>query len=242
MVLPAAAETITFVADEWPPFNIVPDKQPEGYMLDIAREVFKAHGIDVVYTVVPWQRALEGTRLGQYTAAIGPTREEAPYLVFPREELSLNRYSFWVKKGNPWRFTGNKSLQSVSLGVVDGYDYRPWLNAYIKNNKKNPKKIQSVNGSKAVEMNIRKLAAGRTDAMVENESTVIYMAKKINMTESIQFAGYDKEAARCYIGFSPAISHSQKYARMLSEGIIRLRNSGRLTQILAVYGLKDWKE
>ena len=60
----ARAETITLAADEWAPYNSVPNIQPEGYMVDVVREIFKSHGIEVVYHMVPWQRALEGSRKG----------------------------------------------------------------------------------------------------------------------------------------------------------------------------------
>ena len=39
------AETITMVADEWPPFNAKPQGKAEGYMVDIARAVFEPKGI-----------------------------------------------------------------------------------------------------------------------------------------------------------------------------------------------------
>jgi len=238
----AQAETIVLVADEWPPFNSTPDKQPEGYMVDIAREVFKAHGIEVVYQTVPWKRALEGTRKGDYTAAIGPTRNEAAYLVFPKEELARNRLSFWVKKGNPWRFKNRDSIKQVSLGVIDGYDYRKWLNDYALKNRNHSGKIQFVSGSSPMEMNLRKLLAARVDALVDNEAVIRYTAKQLGLQDRIVLAGYDTEPAYCYIAFSPANPRSPDYARMLSEGIVTLRKNGGLKKILTVYGLKDWKE
>lgn len=242
-VLPVlAAETITLAADEWAPFNSTPDKQPEGYMVDIAREVFKAHGIEIVYQAVPWKRALEGVRKGEYTAAIGPTKNEAPHLIFPKEELARNRLSFWVSKGNPWRFKNKNSIKEISLGVIDGYDYRKWLNDYAVKNRTDGTKIQFVSGVNPMEMNLRKLKAGRIDALVDNEAVVRYTAKQIGLLDSIELAGYDTTLAYCYIAFSPVHPRSADYARMLSEGIVTLRNSGGLKKILAVYGLKDWKE
>jgi polar amino acid transport system substrate-binding protein len=240
--LPADAETITLVADEWPPFNSTPDKQPEGYMVDIAREVFKAHGIKVVYQIVPWKRALEGTRKGEYTAAIGPTKDEASYLVFPKEELARNRLSFWVKKGNPWRFKNRDSIRQISLGVAEGYDYRQWLNVYARNNRNDKSRIQFVSGTNPMDMNLRKLMAGRIGAVVDNEAVIRYTAKQHGLLESIALAGYDTEPAYCYIAFSPANPRSPEYARILSEGIVKLRKNGGLKKNLAVYGLKDWKE
>jgi polar amino acid transport system substrate-binding protein len=242
VVSQADAETITLAADEWAPFNIQPGKQPEGYMVDIAREVFQAHGITVVYQLVPWKRALEGTKKGEYTAAIGPTHAEAPYLIFPKEELAQNFLSFWVKKGNPWRFKNRDSIKQISLGVIEGYDYRKWLNVYATNNRQDSSKIQFVSGTAPMEMNLRKLLAGRIDALVDNEAVVRYSAKQLGMLDKIELAGHGTEPADCYIAFSPVNQHSRSYARILSDGIVKLRKTGRLKQILAGYGLRDWKQ
>jgi len=236
------AETITLVADEWPPFNSTPDKQPEGYMVDIAREVFKSHGIEIKYQVVPWKRALEGTKKGEYTAAIGPTRDEASYLIFPKEELARNRLSFWVKKGNPWRFKKRDSVKQVTLGLIEGYDYRKWLNDYALKNRHDASKIQFISGSSPMEMNLRKLMAGRIGAVVDNEAVIRYSAKQLGLLESIELAGHDTEPAYCYIAFSPANPRSPGYARMLSEGVVKLRKNGGLKKIMVVYGLRDWKD
>jgi polar amino acid transport system substrate-binding protein len=238
----AHAETITLVADEWPPFNSTPNKHPEGYMVDIAREVFKSHNIEVAYKLVTWKRALEGTRTGEYTGVIGPTKDEASYLVFPREELARNRLSFWVKKGNPWRFRNRDSIKQVSLGVIEGYDYRKWLNLYATNNRHDSKKVQFVAGTNPMEMNLRKLMAGHIGVVVDNEAVIRYSAKQLGLLKGIELAGHDTELAYCHIAFSPAHPRSADYAQMLSDGIIKLRKNGKLKQIMAVYGLKDWKE
>jgi len=235
-------ETITLAADEWAPFNIQPGKQPEGYMVDIAREVFTSHNIEVVYKVVPWTRALEGTKTGEYTAAVGASKNDARDFIFHDEELTINQLSFWVKKGNPWRFTGHNSVQQVSLGLIQSYDYRSWLNTYAESHKQDTDKVQFVTGENPLEMNLRKLVAGRVGAVVDNEATIRYKAMQLGLLDAIELAGKDTELVPCYIAFSPAIPRSVDYARMLSDGIVTLRKNGRLQQILAVYGLGDWKE
>ena len=103
------AETITIVADEWPPFNGKPQSNAEGYMVDVVRTVFNARGIEVIYQNVPWKRAIRGTLSGKYNAAIGASKNDGDGLIFPEEELARNVLAFYVKKGNPWRFEGPRS-------------------------------------------------------------------------------------------------------------------------------------
>jgi len=57
-------------------------------------------------------------------------------------------------------------------------------------------------------------------------------------------AGYDYRQwllDYIYIAFSPKRADSQRYARMLSEGVVPLRRTGRLAVTLSKYGFKDWK-
>lgn len=238
---PAVAETITIAADEWPPFNATPNKAPEGYFIDVTREIFGAAGIDVVYKIVPWKRAKSATLNGEFNAAIGASKKSAPNLVFPDEELVCNTLSFWVKKGNPWRFTSASSLESLALGVIDGYDYRATVNEYVQRHKNDIYRIQTVHGDNPLEMNIQKLLAGRIGALVDNEPVVRFVAQEMGVSELIEVAGYGTESECGYLAFSPVIPRSQEHARIFSEGMRRLRENGRLTQLLSRYGVKDWK-
>lgn len=238
---PAVAETITLAADEWAPYNIRPGVQPEGYMIDIAREIFGRHGIKVEYHTTTWKRALEGTRSGIYTAAVGATRDDAPSLLFPDESLAVYRLTYWARKDTTWRYTGEKSLEQISLGVIDGYHYGLQLNRYINLHRAKPARVQVVAGNSALEMNLRKLQARRIEATVDNEDSIRYTARQLGILHELMIVGREQRIENCYIAFSPAIPKSKIYARMLSEGVRELRRNGRLQQILAVYGLKDWK-
>ena len=45
---------------------------------------------------------------------------------------------------------------------------------------------------------------------------------------------------KIYIAFSPQKPESHKLAKILSEGMLKLRESGKLEEILNKYGLSDW--
>lgn len=238
----AVAETITIVADQWPPFNAEPNSEAEGYMVDIARAVFEARGMTVEYKNVPWKRAIAGTQEGTYTGAIGASKTDAEGFVFPDEELARNTLAFYVKKGNPWRFHGLDSIKEITLGTIGGYDYRQWLNEYIEANQDNSDKVQILLGDAPLPRNLEKLLAGRIDVVVDNEPAIRSAAKQIGVLDQIEPAGYGEEPSYCYIAFSPALPESPQYAQMLSDGIAELRANGTLQAILDKYGLIDWQK
>lgn len=245
LVFPAGALAggrLVFVADEWPPFNTTPLGQKQGFMVDMAREILAEHGYELEYRVMPWTRAVQETRKGQYHAAIGASRTDAPDFVFPSEPFALTTMAFFVRQDNPWRFVGRDDVRTQILGVIEGYDYREWLLSYIHANREDPFRVQIMHGDAPLERNLRKLLLGRVDVVVDNEAAIAAVARDMGIRDQILCAGTDHEVSEIHIAFSPARPESGQLAELLAEGIRRMRASGRLRQILDGYGLRDWKE
>lgn len=247
----AGAATIKLVADEWPPYNIKPntycensnnEKLCEGYIVDIAREIFEKHDHEVKYYVMPWKRAIQEVRSGKQQGLIGADQRDGKGFIFPEAEMSINTLSFYVKKGNSWRFNGETSLRDISIGTIKGYGYRKWLHDYIQKNKNDHTLVQEVAGGSALKMNIKKLINGRVDVIVDSEATIRYMAKQMGYLDDIEPAGYGTSKNKIFLVFSPNDEYSATYAQILTEGVKELRKSGRLTEILNYYGLTDWKK
>lgn len=244
LFFPAAGwceKTITMVADQWPPFNLDAAGNDKGYMIDIASEVFRARGIRVVYENIPWNRALLETEQGTFNAVVGASKTDARGFIFPEEEMARNTMAFYTAADSTWQFKDLSSLASVSLGVVDGYDYRDWLNSYIKENRKNQGRIQVMTGDDPLARNIKKLVYKRVDVIVGNNVAIPYAANKSGFSENIKPVWLGSEKALIYIAFSPSLDSSPEYAKMLSRGIKELRRSGKLEKIMERYGLHDWK-
>jgi polar amino acid transport system substrate-binding protein len=232
--------TVILVADVWPPYNCTPQDNNEGYMIDVAREIFEPLGYKVDYKIVPWPRALAGTLEGSYDGAIGCARSEGPELVFPEQELLLTSVAFFTLADNPWQFAGEASLNNVRLGVTSEYDYVDWLDAYIVREADDRDKVQAVTGYRPLEQNLRKLVKKEIDVLVGNGDTVKYEVQQLGLTDKIKMAGMDPQSIPCFIGFSPGTPSGSRLAAEFDEGMRRLRSTGRFAEILAAYGLADW--
>ncbi|XXJ20363.1 hypothetical protein ACR42D_12685 [Desulfovibrio caledoniensis] len=86
------------------------------------------------------------------------------------------------------------------------------------------------------------LMEGRVDIVADDAKVVCYLAHSMDLRESIEYAGYADEHAELYIAFSPARPDSVRNAELFDKGIRALRESGRLSELLAPYGLIDWRE
>ena len=83
----------------------------------------------------------------------------------------------------------------------------------------------------------------------EDKAVFIYTANAMGVWDEIEVAGVDpitsKEAldeSKLYIAFSHRNPKSKQYAKLITDGIEQMRLSGELSEILAKYGLTDWRE
>lgn len=241
LAAPAArADVITLRADEWCPYNCAEDSDKPGYGIEVAKEIFAKAGHTLDYKTMAWARALEDGRKGAINAVIGADKVEAADYVFPAESIAVIDNTFVVKKGSGWKYAGPASLEKIKLGGIQGYSYSGEVGDYMTANAKNAARIDMVGGDNALEMNLKKVAAGRLDAAVDAKPVLAYKLMKMNLADKLEFAG-SVDPSHIYIAFSPANPKSKEYAAILDKGIADMRASGRLKQLLDRYGASDWK-
>lgn len=232
------ADEITLAADIWCPINCDPSSTEGGIMIEIAEKAFSASGHTIVYKVIPWKRAIEEARQGRIDGIVGAFIGDAPDFVFPDNELLIvSSNAFFVRKSSGWSYRGVPSLAEIQLGAVREYDYGDVINTYLEEGNN----VQLISGKTPLEINIKKLLAGRIDAIVESEIVFWYTVNNMGLGNRVKAAGHIYEPEKCYIAFSPSLPTSEKYAELLSDGVDMLRASGELNLILARYGLVDWK-
>lgn len=236
------AESLTLVADPWCPYNCQPGSERPGFMVEIAQRVFATEGIAVRYRTLPWLRALQETERGRFDAAIGASRVEAPTLVFPELEQGQMSNAFWATPKTSWVYQGVASLARVRLAAIAGYGYGPEVSAYLEQPEG---EVTLLYGSTPLTNGLQMLDRGRIDVLLEDEQVFRYRVVQQGRTQDFQLVGrvpLDRRYSDVFIAFSPRLENAEHYARLLSEGTARLRASGELAEILARYGVRDWRE
>ena len=130
---PVVAETITLVADEWPPYNDDPSSGQKGYGVELMERIFKEAGIDLDYQILPWSRAIQMVEQGTRDALIGATKEEVPDFVFPQEAVGLSKLAILVRSDSTFRYQGIDSLKGMQIGALKGYEYGEEIDTFLKN-------------------------------------------------------------------------------------------------------------
>ena len=234
---PAHADEIVLASpDYWCPFSCKAGTAQEGFTVDIVREIFAAAGHRVRLVNENYSRALIDVRAGAYTATPSTFRKEAPDFVFPEQPISRNRYCVYVAAGSHWAYRGAASLAQLKhVGVIRDYSYGAALDAAIK---AAPERFEVHTGDGLTERMLRRLQLGRMDAFIEEENLVAYTAK-LHPQLAARNAGCEAPSY-AYMALSPRLPQAQAYARLFSEGMKKLRRSGRLKAILSGYGLAEW--
>ncbi len=233
------AATITLVADDWCPYNCVPRSEKPGYVVEIAREIFEQYGHTVVYEYRPWKRALADAMDGIVDGAIGANLGNMPKGIFHHEPLGFYVMMYFVLKDSPWNYDSVSSLDNHEIGAISGYTYGDPFDEYARTHTES---IHFTFGDDPAVKNFKKLLLKRIDIFIEEHNVATFVMRKQGMSEKIRRAGVNGEPKAMYIGLSPAKTTSQEYANILSAGIIEMRKSGRLQQILTRYGLSDWQQ
>lgn len=236
---PAWAQKLTVVADEWCPYNCEPGSENPGFGIEILQLIFKDQGIEIDYSNMDWDQAIEETREGRHDAIIGAAKEDAPDFVFPKNEFGVISNVFYVLKDNPWRFKDLSSLKGKKIGIIEAYAYSDTLDEYFA---EHPKDTFVATGDAPLEILIDKLLKKEIDAVIEDNYVFLLKAREKMLFTKVRNAGGQGTSDPIYIAFSPKGKKSKQYAETVSKGIEKLRASGELGKILEKYGIEDWKK
>ncbi len=239
--VPAVADqpVISLAADPWCPYNCEPGSAQPGYVIELVRTIFADAGYRVEYLTMPWARALRAVEQGDVYGAIGASPAELPEAVFPTEPVGQFSPRFAVARSQEWRFQGFESLEGVRLGVINDYDYGTFNDSIESHRQRGGLLVLS--GKDAGFRGLKMLLRGRLDALLDDANVISYRAKNLGVEEGISFAASPVTPLNIYIAFSPRHPQAEAYADLLSAGIGKMRRSGQLAQLLARYGLRDWK-
>ena len=225
------ADTITAAGDPWPPF-LDPDHPQQGVAIAIAREAFKSQGHDLEFTFVPWARAIDGVKTGDYDALIGTwwTEERTAFLKYSEPYLT-NQIKFIKRKGDPFEFDGLDSLAGKTVGTVRGYGYGDdFGNADTFTRSPSPRLIT----------NIRKLIHERLDLTLEDELVARSLIGKEDpaLMDQIEFTDTALSSQDLHVTSGLANPRHAMVIEAFNKGLETIQENGTFDRILEENNLK----
>jgi len=240
-----SAETIRLGIGDWCPYVCDSNKEDgkQGYVTDIAVLIFTEAGFIVNVDSMPFARNIQQTSLGTQNGSVAMYRSDAPGFIFPDIPLGKSSGHFFTRKGDGWYYgvDNHKLLTLVDrkIGLIKGYDYPD--KDFMTFVNYNPDNVYLAYGNNPLRHLLAFLFADKIDTLLDDPLVVTYNLQKMNALGQASESGLLGPVKDVYIGFSPGIIKSKEYARILSKGVVRIRNTGQLNKILENYGLKDWE-
>lgn len=213
-------------------------------MIDIVREIFKKKGLSIDYQLMNWDQAKKAAITGSIQGVVGASRGDGDF-VFPHHSLGKYRnYLFYLpqtgKKSPAIKLETLSSLEGKKIGIVKDYAYGEEADKLIA---KRPDLFTVVSGDEPLNILIQMLEEGKIAALYECPQVFLYKLKvlKKNYADFRRGLSFDKSEDELFVAFSKKDPNAKKYAEILDQGLVELRQSGRLLRLLDNYALTDWE-
>lgn len=220
-----AAEPLTFVTTEFPPY--MSEATPGGGVLvALTRAALSQSDFRPDVKFMPWARALAEVRSNRAHGLIGAwhSREREAYLVFPAPLLETE-IGFFARHNEVPAFSNLRELKGLRIGTVRGYA--------------NPVSFLAADLDTEEEAddlaNLRKLAAGRIDLVLIDRLVAEYLIEE-RLLQSEPFLRWVTPAivkTPIYTTFAIGVPGYDRRLQALNAGLERIKRSGEFSAILA---------
>jgi len=176
---------------------------------------------------------------GKKHALLSPAKIEAPDLIYPRNEVGVQRMCFFSSKNSDWIYSGIDSLKELRIGIASDTSIQE-LTQYVSENKQ---QFQYMPYNETyIEQSLKKLKLNRIDTFLFTYNTTIYEMKKSGVLSDYKSSGC-VSLAKVYMAFSPNPGLKIKpMIEYFDERMDKIKASGVLSDIMARYGLENWQQ
>lgn len=232
------ATELSIASIDWCP-QLCTGSQQSGYITDTVNMVFKDSPYKLDIKIYPWSRSIKLVEFGEKHALLSPAKKEAPGLIFPRNEIGIQRMCFFKLASSTWEFTGFDSLKGLRIGIASNtsieelssfadenrqlFHYMPYNRSYI-------------------EQSLNKLKLNRIDTFLFTYNSTIFEIKRKGLLSDYKAAGCVSQA-KVYLAFSPHPGlNTGPIIKYFDKRMDELKATNAISDILKDYGLDDWQK
>ena len=236
-----ANETLNVGSDVWCPY-ICSEAHKPGVLIEVLNEIAKHNDLVINFKVIPLARSLVLLQQSKLDMVLALTDEHIKENHLKR---SLKAYGGWyndfyVLQTNQWKFSSITNLkkhieQDNTLGIIKGYKYG---NGIAQLQESSGQHIFSATGNSPLSNLLMMLSKKRISMVVDSRFNVEYEIQNSNIS-NLKYAGTEGDFVPLYIGYAP--KSQVKYIDVFDQGLIKLRATGQLSNILKRYGIPDWQ-
>jgi len=224
-----AERQILLAATEYPPYYGA-KLHNQGVITEIIREAFKRSGYEVEIRFLPWKRALEATRRGEFDALFTAWYREnrTQWFDFSDPLPIANQIGFYKRVNRHIAFRSIEELRPYKIGIVRGYS--------------NPVDFDQAGlDTEAVtddRLNMKKLAAGRIDLVLIDRVIGQYIIDT-DLPESANLLEWIDPPLKTddqYLIFSKNVSDFAVKRAAFNRGLRHIIKTGQVRKIITRHG------
>lgn len=229
----ASDSRITFATLNWAPYA-AESLPSHGFTSAILTEACKRAGYTAEFHFMPWTRAMEEVRIGEYDALYNAycsaERAKTYAMSVPYYQTKL-MLATTIDKDITYDGT-TESLHPYRIGVVRGY-----VNTEAIDSDTQLKKDEAENDL----MNLKKLLNGRVDIIAIDEFQALYLLKH-NPTiqksnQQLRFLKPVLEKKPIHVMFSRNTPNWEEKLRRFNQGLEQIIDDGTLNRLMIQYGI-----
>ncbi|MEH6442764.1 MAG: transporter substrate-binding domain-containing protein [Oceanospirillaceae bacterium] len=232
------ATELSVASIDWCP-QVCANSNMAGYITDTAEMVFKDSPYKLNIQTYPWSRSIKLVEFGEKHALLSPAKKEAPSLIFPRNEIGIQRMCFFKLASSSWEFNGLESLKGLRIGIASHTSIEE-LSDYAD---KNRHQFHYMPYHKNyIEQSLKKLKLNRLDTFLFTYNSTVFEMKEKGVFSNYKAAGCVSQA-KVYLAFSPHPDlNTGPMISYFDKRMDELRATDAISNILKKYDLNDWQE
>ncbi|MDX1451948.1 MAG: transporter substrate-binding domain-containing protein [Oleiphilaceae bacterium] len=226
-----SSKRINLAYVSYPPYY-ASDLPHGGPISQIIEEAFERAGYSVSREELPWARAFEWTREGEYDALYTAWyREERKEHFAFSEPLPANEIVFFAHRDLARDYNGPESLNNKVLGVVRGYALPAKLSLASLS-------VQRVTSD---QQNIEKLVRGYIDVTIIDRALAKYLMRQFapSKIDLYQALNPPLEIENQHLIFSRKAENYAAKLASFNAAYLQLKAEGRVSQLLKEHGLDE---
>lgn len=223
-------ETLRLATGELPPYA-TQARADQGVALQIVRAAFRAEGVTVEYTFLPWARAQEETRLGKWdgTAYWGRKPErERDFLL--SDNVLTEQWILLHRADKPLNWSTWQDLGTRSIAAIRSYTYTPEFHALAAAGK------LTVDWTPDDLASLRKLVNGRVDVVPLDRNVACFLLDtQFSPSEAAMVRAHPRlitENFTTHLMLPRQRPESAQRLALFNRGLARLRSSGEYRKLI----------
>lgn len=235
---PAATQgSLRFVTLEFAPFIYGENQQVAGPGRDVIAAICERAAIDCTFDIYPWRRAQELMKSGDADGmmVIGRNPDREAWLHFS-PPMMRTEYGFFVGADNPLDYRSPEQVAGYRVGVFAPSNTETQLKGLRDALVEQGEDPIEIDGHPDDAAGMRKLAAGRLDAVYSNRDRGWGIVAAEGLEGKVRYAGADKEILY-YAGIAKSYPHPDIVDRFF-ETWRDLFRGGEAGTIIESYGLE----